>query len=105
MKINWKDPFGKKRIAQLEAENSILNDMLGQQTKYIRERKELKIQKFKVNYSTRDNWVERPENKKYIKRKLCKKLAEELDEVITFHGWFDDRSLTYEFTASVEVVC
>ena len=41
MKINWRDPFGKKRIRILESENHILKsenrvlcDMLGQQTNY-----------------------------------------------------------------------
>lgn len=105
MKINWKDLFGKKRIAQLEAENRILNDMLDDRGRFIGDKKALKIQKFKVNYRTSDDYFETPENRKIIQKELSKKLVEELYEAITFDGQFDEDTLTYVYTASVEVVC
>lgn len=104
MKINWKDPFGKKRISQLEAENKILNDMLGQRKNYVGEIKELKIQKFKVNYRTSDSWLETPENRKFIQKELSKKLVEELYGLVSFDCRFDEDTSTYEYSASVEIV-
>ena len=105
MKINWKDLFGKKRIVQLESENKILNDMLDDRDRFIGNKKELKIQKFKVNYRTSDDYLETPENRKIIQKELSKKLVEELYGAITFNGQFDEDTLTYVYTASVEVVC
>lgn len=34
MKLNWRDPFGKKRM-RLESEYQILKDMFDQQTDYV----------------------------------------------------------------------
>lgn len=104
MKINWKDPFGKKRIAQLEAENKILNDMLDDHGRLINDKKSLKIQKFKASYRTNYNYLETPDYGKFVKKELSKKLVEELYFYIAFDGRFDEDTLTYEYTASLEVV-
>ena len=106
MKINWKDLFGKKRIAQLEAENKILNDMLNDHSRIISNRRVLNTQKYKASYRINDDCIGTLESRNFIRKELTKKLVEGLYDcdAITFNGQFDEDTLTYEYTATMEVV-
>ena len=111
--MNWKDPFGKKRIKELEIENSKLRkdydelkEFYDEQARQVVLRKSFNVRKYTAKVYNTDRHYGRTDEERidYIKHELATKLACALkDEVSYLCGW--DEKAGYEvWTATIEVL-
>lgn len=111
--MNWRDPFGKKRIKELEIENSKLRkdydelkEFYDEQARYVVLKKSFNVRKYTSKVYDTDRYGGRTIEEKddYIKHELITKLAHALkDEVSYLCGW-DEKSGYRVWTATIEVL-
>ena len=111
--MNWKDPFGKKRIKALEIENSKLrkdyDELKGfydEQARQVALRKSFNVRKYAATVYDTDRYggwtVEEWDD--YIKNELATKLAYALKEEVSFLCGWDEKSGYRVWTATIEVL-
>lgn len=111
--MNWKDPFGKKKIKALEIENGKLRkdydelkEFYDKQARQVVLRKSFGVRKYSAKVYDTDRYDGRTVEEKddYIKHELVTKLAYALkDEVSYLCGW-DKESGYRVWTATIEVL-
>lgn len=111
--MNWKDPFGKKRIKELEIENSKLRkdyddlrEFYNEQARQVGVRKELIVRKYaaKVYDTNRYDGRTVEEKDDYIKNELVTKLAYALKEEVSYLCGWEEESGYRVWTATIEVL-
>ena len=111
--MNWKDPFGKKRIKELEIENSKLRkdydelkEFYYEEARQVALRKSFDVRKYAARVYDTDRYdgLTVKEKDDYIKNELVTKLAHALKEEVSYLcGW--DKKLGYRvWTATIEVL-
>ena len=111
--MNWKDPFGKKRIKALEIENSKLRkdydnlrEFYNEQAKQVSLRKEFNVRKYTAKALVADRFsnLEPEQREDYVKNELSIMLGHELKKVISYSWDWDNATGCRICTASIEVL-